>query len=105
MTDRIAAIRALLKKKPDDVFLHYSLGMELASAGQFQRAVAAFRRCSEIDPEYLPAWVERGKCLRAAGRLDDARQTFTHAFQLAASAGETHTADSLKQQLQALPPE
>ena len=103
MTDRTATIRALLEKDPDDVFLLYSLGMELLSAERPAEAVAAFGRCIELDGDYLPAYVEAGKGLRAAGNLDAAREMFAEAMERAAIQGETHLRDFIQQQLDGLP--
>ncbi len=103
MADRIKAIQAMIAKRPDDVFLHYSLGMELATAGRFDDAVIEFRHCIRLDANYLPAYVEAGKCLRSAGRLDDARQVFTSGLELAALQGERHMHDYIRQQLEGLP--
>ena len=104
MSDREETIRAMLEKEPNDPFLHYSLAMEYASAGRAEDAVAAFRRCTELDENYLPAHVEAGKALRAAGKLDDARQTFTKAHDLAVKTGDSHVADFVQAQLEALGP-
>ena len=103
MTDRIEAIRALLAKDPDDVFLTYSLAMELVAAEQVDEALATFARCIELDGSYLAAFVEAGKCARAAGRLDEAKEHFQRAHEQAESAGETHTVDAVRQQLETLP--
>ncbi len=103
MTTRIESIRKMLADSPKDVFLHYSLGMELASAGQYAKAVAEFQRCTELDQAYLAARVEAGKCLRSAGRLVEAREAFAACLELAASQGETHTRDFVRQQLESLP--
>jgi len=100
---RIETIRKMLEAKPDDVFLRYSLGMELASAGLFDQAAAEFSRCIELDGEYLPAYVEAGKALRAGGRLDEARGAFAAGEKLAAARGETHTRDHIRQQIESLP--
>ena len=103
MTDRVAAIQKLLEKDPDDVFLLYSLGMELASADRPAEAVAAFRRCIEIDDDYLPAYVEAGTGLRADGDLAAAGEMFAEAMERAAIQGETHMRDFIQQQLDGLP--
>ena len=103
MADRIATLRKLLAKTPDDVFLHYSLGMELASRKDFEQAAGAFRRCIELDARYVPAYVEAGKCLRSLGRLDEARDMFTAGLVPASKLPETHTRDYIQQQIDALP--
>ena len=103
MTDRIGAILAMLEKSPDDTFLYYSLGMEYAAAGRFDQAVEHLKKCIELDADYLPAYVEAGKCLRSAGRLAEARQIFTQAMELACRLGQGHTRDFIKQQFDGLP--
>lgn len=102
MTERIDQIRSLLEKSPQDIFLHYSLGMELAKAEKFDQAVEAFRQCDEVQPGYLPAMVEAAKCLRAAGKRDEAREAFTAALQAAEAAGDQHVGDFVRSQLEGL---
>ncbi len=103
MSNRIEAILSMLERTPDDVFLNYSLAMEYASVGDYDKAAATFKRCVELDEEYLPAYVEGGKCLRSGGNLDDAREIFTAALKLAESKGEAHIRDYIRQQLEGLP--
>jgi uncharacterized protein HemY len=103
MTDRIRAIEGMLEKTPDDVFLQYSLGMEYASGRRYKDAVQAFKRCIDLDEEYLPAYVEAGKSLRSGGELDAAREMFARGMELATRKGESHVRDFIRQQLEALP--
>jgi len=103
MSNRARTIKAMLEKTPDDVFLRYSLGMEYASSGRFDEAAAEFRRCIKLDGKYLAAYVEAGKCLRSAGRLNEAREVFTAGLELAAMQRETHMHDHIQQQLEGLP--
>lgn len=102
MSDRIKVIEAMLRKDPNDVFLHYSLGMEHVSRRQFPQAASAFRRCVELDSDYLPAHVELGKCLRAAGDSAAAREAFIAAAAIAERKGEIHTRSYVLQQLEGL---
>lgn len=102
MADRIARIQSMLEKSPNDPFLHYSLGMEFMSANQLEQATAAFTHVLELDAEYLPAYVEAGKCLRTAGRLDQARDLFIRGKELATRRGDGHMVDHITQQLEGL---
>ena len=104
MSERIDAILRMLGKSPDDVFLHFSLGMEYAATGRYDEAQAAFEKCSDLDAEYLPARVELGKTLRSAGRLGQARRAFTAAAELAKKLSEQHVSDFLEAQLASLSP-
>lgn len=103
MPDRIETIRELLNKDPDDLFLNYSLGMELVKTERWDEALAAFAHCEELDAAYLPAKVEAGKALRSAGRLNDARDAFLRARQAAQTAGDHHVEDYVQTQLDSLP--
>jgi len=102
MSDRIESIRQMLADSGDDIFLIYSLGMELASAGRWEEAAAEFRRCVELDENYLAAYAEGGKALRAAGQIEQAREMFAAGIELAAAQGESHTRDYLMSQLEGL---
>ena len=102
MSERIDSIRRMLEKDPSDVFLHYSLAMEYASAGAHEDALAEFRKCIELDEGYLSAYVEAGKSLRSAGRVDEAREMFAAGMELAALQGESHVRDYIQQQLDGL---
>ena len=99
---RIDQIKKLLARG-EEPFLLYSLAMELSAQAQTDEAMAAFNRCLEADPAYLPAYVEAGKTLRSAGRLDEARAMFQAGLELAARKGEAHMRDYIQQQLDALP--
>ena len=103
MSERVEQIRSMLEANPEDVFLHYSLAREYASAKRFDEAVVEFRKCIELDEQYLPAYVETGKALRSVGRLDEARETFATGMELAVSLSEKHMRDYIQQQLDALP--
>ncbi len=102
MTERIEGIKRLLKKSPDDVFLHYSLGMEYEAQERFKEAIAEFERCIELKENYLAAYVEAGKCLRSAGELSKAREIFATGMELAAKMGENHMRDFIQQQLDSI---
>ena len=103
MADRIATIQAMLRENPDDVFLHYSLGLEYAGNGDHQKATEQFIECTRLDEGYLAAYVEAGKCLRSAGDLAAARERLAEALELAAMQGQEHTRDHIRQLLEAIP--
>jgi len=102
MPDRIDKIQQMILKEPNDVFLRYSLGMEYAGANRFSQAVEAFEQAIGLDADYLPAYVEAGKCLRAGGDLAGARRMFRQAIKLAESQGQTHVGSFVRQQLEGL---
>ncbi len=92
----------MLRDNPGDVFLLYSLGLEEASLGRLDLAADALSECIAADANYLPAWIERAKVLRASGDLDQAREAFGGALELAGRQGDTHSADAIRGQLEAM---
>ena len=102
MSTRIEAIKAMLRDNPGDVFLLYSLGIEEASLGRLDLAADALGECIAADANYLPAWIERAKVLRADGHLDQARAAFEEALELADRQGDSHSADVIRGQLEGL---
>lgn len=102
MSKRSDTIKGMLAKDPSDVFLTYSLGMELAGEGRHQEAAEVFARCIELDGQYLPAYVESAKSLRSAGDRDGARGMFHKAMALATTQGQQHVASYVRQQLEGL---
>ena len=59
-------------------------------------------RCIELDPQYIAAYVEGAKCLRAAGRRDEAKAMFQRALDLAGQLGQSHTQDYIRGHLEGL---
>jgi tetratricopeptide (TPR) repeat protein len=62
-----------------------------------------FSVCIHLDPNYLPAYVELGKCYRWAGQFPKAREIWSAGLKIAANQGQQHTQDYIRQQLEGLP--
>jgi uncharacterized protein HemY len=103
MPSRIESIKEMIAQDPEDAFLRFSLGMEHAGAENWSAAAEAFGQCLEVDPDYLAAYVERGKALRETGDLSGAREAFAEAMEVAAAQDETHVQNYIRQQLNSLP--
>jgi tetratricopeptide (TPR) repeat protein len=99
---RLQTIRAMLEKSPEDVFLQFSLGMELVKTDALDQAIDAFTQCTKLDEAYLPARVEMGKAQRTRGYLDDARTTLQDALAIAIQTNEPHVEDFIRQLLDVL---
>jgi len=56
--------------------------------GKYEEAIAAFDRALEIDPTHAFAWNDRGVCLRALERNEDALASITKAVELAPNEEE-----------------
>jgi tetratricopeptide (TPR) repeat protein len=100
---RIDQIRKMLEAEPDDVFLNYSLAMELAKAGNIDESLAAFARVTDLDPAYVAAWLHQGKMLLEAKRYPEARQILEKAKTVAQAAGNSHACNEIREMLDLMP--
>ena len=52
LQERIAQFKKMANDDPDNELGHYRLGQLLMEAGQFEEAVASFRRTLELSPQF-----------------------------------------------------
>ncbi|MGA2104571.1 response regulator [Methanoregula sp.] len=68
---------------------HYQEGLRLYyREGKYEDAIAAFDRALEIEPSHTYAWHDRGVCLRALERNEEALASITKALELAPAEEE-----------------
>ncbi len=92
----------MLASEPGDVFLNFSLAMELAKLGRFEESVAQFDRLLEIDPAYVGGYFHKGKTLAGIGRADEAREALRAGIAKAAEVGDLHAQGEMQEFLAAL---
>ena len=95
-------IEAMLAAEPDDAELRYMLGMEHASAGDDEGAVACFRTLLEKTPTYIPGYHQGGRALHRLGRLGEARDLLQRGIALAVQKSDQHAADEMRELLENL---
>ena len=83
----IDQLRKLLEKEPDDIFLNYSLAMVLAKDSE-EKALAQFDRVLELDPDYVPAWFQKGRVLSALDEPEEARKVLECGIEVAGRVGD-----------------
>jgi Tfp pilus assembly protein PilF len=74
----------------DPVRAQLDVGVALARSGNYDGAVAAFRRAIETDPRSLAAYVNLGVAFATAGRLDGAIAAFRDAISIAPNVAQLH---------------
>ncbi len=60
MVDRIQQLNEMLVEDPNDPFLHYALGLELAKKQNYQQAMSAFQAVITLDENYVAAYYQLG---------------------------------------------
>jgi tetratricopeptide (TPR) repeat protein len=95
-------IEALLAGDPGDVFLRYSLAMELDKEGDHDASLARFAELTRDDPPYVPAFFMAGQQLARLGRLDEARKILRDGIEAARRQGDAHAAGEMSEFLASL---
>ncbi len=58
--DRIEQLKEMLEEDPNDPFLYYALGLELAKKKNYQEAMQAFQQTLKLDENYIAAYYQLG---------------------------------------------
>lgn len=58
--DRIEQLIEMLKEDPNDPFLHYAIGLELAKKKNYQEAMTSFQTVITLDENYVAAYYQLG---------------------------------------------
>ncbi len=95
-------IEEMLKDDPNDPFLRYGLGMELASVGDVEGAIRCFRELIQVAPEYVPAYVQAGQLLNRQGRTGEAAEVFRNGIAVAKKVNDLHAAGEMEGMLNML---
>lgn len=100
--NRREKIEAMLADDPKDVFLRYSLAMELQREGRHEESLARFRELQSEDPPHVPAFFMAGQQLASLGRTDEARNALRSGIEQARAQGDTHAAGEMSEFLASL---
>lgn len=95
-------IEALLAEDPDDVFLRYSLALEMESAGEWEAGLDILQELARGTPPYVPAFHMAARHLVAHGRVEDARRALRDGIEAARSEGNAHAAGEMTELLMSL---
>ncbi len=95
-------IEAMLADDPGDVFLRYSLAMELDKEGDHDASLARFAELAQNDPAYVPAFFMAGQQLTRLGRVDEARTVLRQGIAAARTQGDAHAAGEMSEFLASL---
>ena len=95
-------IEALLAAEPDDVFLRYSLALELEGEGRWEEGLEILETLARGTPPYVPAFHMAARHLVARGKIDDARRALREGIEVARAQGEAHAASEMSELLMSL---
>ena len=101
-SNRRERIEAMLAEEPGDVFLRYSLAMELDSEGRNDESLARLGELQRDTEPYVPAFFMAGQQLARLGRMDEARAVLRDGIEQARAAGDNHAAAEMSELLASL---
>src|SRR6516225_8286835 len=88
LDERIAQFRKMAHDDPENELGHFRLGQLLMEAGQFEEALASFRRTLELSPQFSKVFQLLGSCLISLGRRDEAIKVLKDGYQVADERGD-----------------
>jgi hypothetical protein len=95
-------IESMLKEEPDDVFLRYSLALEMEAAGEWESGLEILESLARGTPPYVPAFQMAGQQLIQRERFEDARRSLREGIEEARRQGNTHAAGEMSELLMQL---
>jgi hypothetical protein len=95
-------IEAMLADEPCDVFLRYSLAMELDKEGAHDASLARFAELTRDAPPYVPAFFMAAQQLARLDRVIEARTFLRDGIEAARAQGNAHAAGEMSEFLASL---
>lgn len=98
-SDRIAQFRKMANDDPENELGHYRLGQLLMEDGQFDEAIASFRRTLELMPQFSKVYQFLGTCLLKLNRHDEAVKLLREGFAVADRRGDNVPREEISKML------
>jgi tetratricopeptide (TPR) repeat protein len=102
MKSRRDLLQEFLSQDPNDSFSRYALALELEKEGRIAEALSQLEEVISREPGYVAAYYHLGRLLAAAGRTDEARDTYQRGVTAATAANDQRTRSELLQALELL---
>lgn len=99
MPSRLEKIQAMLADEPHDVFLRYSLAMELRSSGEVEQPLDILKSLIQQETAYVPAYFRSAQILADEQRIDESRAFLRDGIEVARSQGDLHAAGEMSEML------
>jgi tetratricopeptide (TPR) repeat protein len=101
-TTRREKIESMLKDEPDDIFLRYSLALEMEAAEEWEESLEILESLARGTPPYVPAFHMAARQLIGRDRIADARRALREGIEEARQQGNAHAAGEMSELLMSL---
>lgn len=102
MPSRREKIESMLAEEPADIFLRYSLAMELEKEGEHDASLAKLDELTAETPPYVPAFFMAGQQFARMSRVEEARTVLRKGIDQARQQGDDHAAGEMSEFLTSL---
>ncbi|HVP56078.1 MAG TPA: tetratricopeptide repeat protein [Candidatus Eisenbacteria bacterium] len=99
---RIATLREILQRQPDDAFARYALGLEYSGAGELDAALGEFQQLLAAHPDYTNGYFMSAQVLERAGRVDEACVMLGKGIESARRSNNRHAQSEMQAMLDEL---
>ena len=100
--DKIAALKDILTRNPDDAFARYGLAMAHAAEGEVEAALSEFSQLLNRHPDYTAGYFMAAQTLVKAGRNEDAKVRLREGIASANRTANDHALSEMQQLLDEL---
>lgn len=99
VSQRRLKIEEMLQLEPQDIFLRYSLAMELSKEGQLRESLELLQALCEAVPPYVPAFFRSAQLLADHDDVQGAREFLRVGIETAREQGDLHAAGEMGEML------
>jgi tetratricopeptide (TPR) repeat protein len=99
LQERITQFRKMATEDPDNELGHFRLGQLLMEAGQYDDAVASFRRTLELSPQFSKVYQLLATCLLKLDQNEEAARVLKKGFAVADERGDRVPRDEMAKML------
>lgn len=92
----------MLADDPRDVFLRYSLALELEKSAENDRSLDLLHGLTKDQPPYVPAFFMAAQQLARLGRVNEARSDLRAGIEAARAVNDLHAASEMSEFLASL---
>lgn len=92
----------MLADDPQDLFLRYSLAMELDKEGRNEESLSLLRALMGGPPAYVAAFFSAARQLARLGRIEESRGALREGIEEARRQGDSHAAGEMSEFLASL---
>ncbi|MGE0566798.1 MAG: tetratricopeptide repeat protein [Bacteroidia bacterium] len=96
---RIEQLRMYLKEEPDDVFLNYTMALELKSSGELDKSLEYLNKTLSLQSQNIPALYQKGEVLSKLNRIEEAISVLKEGIQCCILQENTKSKNEFEQAL------